>query len=150
MATEFKQEHGFDLFDLFFMTPKEVEKLLFREIRRTAPNLEKIKVILDSGLVNLNAKTNWGWTALRTAMYHNRLDIAQLLISYGADVNAKDNIGRTPLHSAAAENSLATAQYLISSGADLEARDNIGYTPLNWAVREDFQEMQELLISYKK
>jgi len=41
-----------------------------------------------------------GWTALQHAAYWGHKEIAELLISQGADVNAKDGGGDTPLDEA--------------------------------------------------
>ena len=145
---QFEEGHKFDLLDLFTISPNEVKELFFKELNKRNPDIGNIQVFLDSGLVGVHTKGQWGRTPLYWAARNNHLELAKVLISSGAEVNAEDDGGWTPLYSAAAENSLATAQYLISSGADLEAKDNDGYTPLHRAVRNGHQEMQELLISH--
>lgn len=99
-------------------------------------------------------------TALHTAAFFCRPDIARLLIERGADLEATDGSGLTPLHWVtcaevahglidaganvnARSNSLLTplstaievgvAEVLLDHGADLEAVDNCGNTPLHFA-----------------
>ena len=130
---QFEEGHKFDILDLFTITPTEVKELFFRELNKRNPDLENIQTILDSGLVDLNAKGYNGWTPLHYAARWNHLEIAKLLISSGADLEAKDNGGITPLHLAAWEKSLEVAKLLISSGADVNAEDKLGNTILNVA-----------------
>ena len=46
----------------------------------------------------MNVKDNQGLTPLHIAVANSHKDIAELLISKGADVNAKDKESYTPLH----------------------------------------------------
>ena len=142
---QFEEGHKFDILDLFMISPSEVEELFFKELNKETIDLENIQVFLDSGLVDVHTKGKYGYTPLHRAAMGNHLELAQLLISSGAELEAKDEYGRTPLDWAAWENSLELAQFLISSGADLNAKDNDGRTPLDWARN---QKMKELLISH--
>ena len=93
----FEEGHKFDLLDLFTISPSEVKELFFRELDKRNPDLENIQVFLDSGLVDVHTKDYRGWTPLHLAARNNRLELAQLLISSGAEVNVKDDRGWTPL-----------------------------------------------------
>ncbi|EAY21354.1 ankyrin repeat protein, putative [Trichomonas vaginalis G3] len=57
---------------------------------------------------------------LRAAVIHNHIDVAQLLLSSGADINYVDRYGYTPLYYAVRLNHTAMAQYLILRGAEIE------------------------------
>ena len=75
-------------------------------------------------------------------------EMAEFLISLGADVNSKDNDGDTPLHwSASSSNKpLDLIKFLIDSGADVNAKDNGGWSPLYYAVRTHNIAIAKLLI----
>ena len=45
----------------------------------------------------MNAKKDFGWTPLHYAAMKHDKEIAELLISKGADVNAKTKRGETPI-----------------------------------------------------
>ena len=58
-------------------------------------NIEAVKQHLAAG-TEVNAKAS-GWTPLAVAAHRGHKEVAELLITKGADVNAKDNNGGTPL-----------------------------------------------------
>jgi ankyrin repeat protein len=115
------------------MSSTEVENLFFEEIKSRTPHIEKIEVMLESGLVDLEAKNKRGKTPLHWASYNDSIAIAKLLLERGADVGAKDEYGQTPLHYASANNYIELAKLLIDAGADVEATDKWERTPLNVA-----------------
>ncbi len=138
----------FQIGDLNFMSPEEIQELFMRECGKETPDINLIRVILDNGLVDVNVKGNYDNSALHWAAYKNIIALANLLISAGADVNAKNNIGMSPLHYAVRENKLEIAKLLISAGADVNAETDNGNTPLYWAFCWDNKEMQDLLIEH--
>jgi ankyrin repeat protein len=72
---------------------------------------------------------------LHTAADKGHVQIAGLILDYGADVNARSAEGAvTPLHLAAANGHLAMIEFLVAQGADLSATDGeFGGTPRGWA-----------------
>eukprot|EP00045_Choanoeca_perplexa_P010485 m.106183 g.106183 ORF g.106183 m.106183 type:complete len:125 (+) comp15296_c2_seq37:700-1074(+) len=70
-------------------------------------------------------------TALYTACITGFDDIAEMLISQGANVNVPTVTGLTPLHFA----SLDVAKHLIRAGANVNAVSKGGRTPLSQAIR---------------
>jgi ankyrin repeat protein len=59
------------------------------------------------------------WTALHEAARGGHVEVADLLLEYGADVNAKNRYGGTPLFEAEIYHGLGSAivQYLVAQGA---------------------------------
>ena len=86
-----------------------------------------------------------GDTALHIAAAAYQRDIAEALISRGADVRARNRRGAEPLHYAADGNPAAAhwdpdaqreiVTYLVENGADPNAFDKSGVAPLHRAVR---------------
>ena len=94
-------------------------------------NIEAVKQHLDAG-TDVDKKNDMGATPLT---YANTKEIAELLISKGADVNAMATDGRTPLHSAAIMGRKEIAELLIAKGADVNAKGGAaGLTPLDVAI----------------
>jgi ankyrin repeat protein len=138
---EFSEEWDSDefLFDLYAMSKDEANDLFMKEIRSNTPNLEKIEVMIKSGLVDLKAKNEDGATPLHLASRDNSIAIAKLLIDRGADVDAKGNGGWTPLHLATANNHTEIAKLLIELGADVNAKDKYGWAPLDSAQSDEMR-----------
>jgi ankyrin repeat protein len=82
-----------------------------------------------------------GDTALHIAAAAYHRQIAEILVTHGADVRARNRLGATPLHYAADTNhwdpdaQADTIAYLLSAGADPNAKNRLGVTPLHRAVR---------------
>jgi uncharacterized protein len=108
-----------------------------------------VKVLLEKGANPNIASTNQFKVApIHSACAISNLDIAALLITYGANVNAKQQQGVTPLHSAAHHGHFELSKLLIDSGADPNAKLDNGQTPLAMAMENGFQETAELLIQH--
>lgn len=100
-----------------------------------------VEVLIKHG-ADVNAKSNYGFTALMEAAGRGHTEIVDALIKSGADVNAKDNDGWTALMEAA---NAKVAELLIKHGADVNAKENDGETALMWAYNA---EVAEVLIKH--
>ena len=69
-------------------------------------------------------------TPLHCAVTEGHADLAQLLISKGADVNVADERGMTALHWAAHYGRQDLLEMLCAGHADVEARDSDGKSPI--------------------
>ena len=74
----------------------------------------------------------WSMTPLFFAANEGHVQVAEFLISAGADVNAKNMFDRTPLYRAAYWGKKEIAEILIAKGADVNTQQRDG-TPLDWA-----------------
>ena len=102
----------------------------FWEAARTG-NIEAVKQHIAAG-ADVNAKVKFGWAPLHIATMYGHKEIAELLISSGADLNAKcNNDGWIPLQYAAQKGQKEIAELLISKGADVNAKNKNGHTPLD-------------------
>lgn len=63
------------------------------------------------------------------AVHHGFVDIAELLLKYGAMASVPGCHNITPLHEAVLNNRLDIVKLLVMYGADAEARDVSGKTP---------------------
>ena len=95
-----------------------------------------VRSLLQEG-ADPNAAQGDGLSALHLAAQDGRLDIAELLLSAGAEVDAKTKIGDyTPLHVAAGAARLSVVQALLAAGANPGAvTTTTGVTPLHLAAK---------------
>ena len=116
-------------------------------------NIGAVKKHLDAGVdVNTRKHDINGKAPLHTASRWGHTEIANLLITAGADVNAESNSGSVPLGIAAYAGYKQIVALLISNGANVNIKDKSGSTPLHYALRMYEPSMQhkqiiELLIA---
>ncbi|MDR1925635.1 MAG: ankyrin repeat domain-containing protein [Planctomycetaceae bacterium] len=99
-------------------------------------NIRKVKLLVENGF-DVNAYME-GETPLCLAIKHYDEDIANYLISKGADVNADCADGWTPLHIAAENGHVDILNTLISHGANINAQKDDNRTPLHCAASKEF------------
>ena len=73
--------------------------------------------------------TSWGGEGLVYCASTGRLEIAIMLVSYGADVNYIDNSGICPLINAVLANDEKMVGFLVRSGAQVNKFDRDGLSP---------------------
>lgn len=93
--------------------------------------LSEVREILNVDADSVNARDNDGYTPLHRACYNNFMDMARLLLQYGANPNARTELGWTPLHSACKWNNADCAQLLLQFGSDVNAESDGQQTPLH-------------------
>lgn len=101
----------------------------------TDNDIEKLKEILLINKSNKNSiidcKDPDGNTALIKACENNNHDVAELLISQGADVNLQNKDGNSALYFAATYGRFGTMSLLLENGADVNIKNIKGQTPIN-------------------
>ncbi len=95
-----------------------------------AGDLEQIHWLIDQGLDINESTPQWGQTPIFHAVSVARSDIAELLISEGADVNAVDDLGGTPIFYAALMGLVDIVELFINAGADVNSVNAAGITPI--------------------
>ena len=79
--------------------------------------MECMRILLDVGKANVNAKNNKSDTPLHSAALGGRIEAATLLIERGAEINPINNDNRTPLDNAHMFNDTAMITFLKTKGA---------------------------------
>ena len=93
---------------------------------------------VNAGGANVTA-TSSGDTPLQYAVFSDRKDVIQLLLSKGAAIST--------LHLAAYVGDIEKAETLVNDGVDISALDDHGYAPLHYAARNSQKRTVELLLA---
>lgn len=117
---------------LFIEIPETLQKEILWAVNEGKYDLVKSILIRDRSCKD--AKDEDGYTPLHRACYNNHVDIAKLLIQYGADVNARTNDQWTPLHSASKWSNAECVALLLQYGADVNAVSEGHQNPLHIAA----------------
>ncbi|XP_070546715.1 serine/threonine-protein phosphatase 6 regulatory ankyrin repeat subunit B-like isoform X2 [Ptychodera flava] len=111
-------------------------------------DVQRIRSLLAEGY-DINGR-GYDWadnaTALHVASFDNNEDIAEVLISHGADVNAKNEMDWTPLHFASNE---VIVGLLLKSEAAVDVQTKSGDTPLHLAAGRQNDHVVKLLLENK-
>ncbi|KAL3136471.1 hypothetical protein ABBQ38_005724 [Trebouxia sp. C0009 RCD-2024] len=104
----------------------ETEMALFYAANHERPySNAAVELILSHGM-DINARDPWGDTCLLRAAHICQADVAEVLLSHGADPNiAPEHGGRyTALHHAACQEDAKLCKLLLAHGADTAAEDS--------------------------
>jgi ankyrin repeat protein len=107
----------------------------------------EVQSLLTQG-ANPDADRQVGYSALSYAVLHGKLDVAKLLIDFGADINKRNNDGSTPLMMAGflRGNPRQISEFLLNRGADIDAVNKDGCTALMIAIHNYHFPKAELLV----
>lgn len=126
----------------------------------TAVCKERLKVV--EALLRAGAdpdEKSLGSPPLYEAIIQENIDIARLLLSYGANVNARNTAIRTqgeasnkwtPLHYAVYQENKEMVRLLIDYNADINIKDRWGKKPIYYARKNRNIEIEELLSEGRK
>lgn len=96
----------------------------------------------------VNQLDEYGFTPLIEAAIADNLQIAKMLVDYGADVDLQDMTGGTALHWAAENNNLSLAQLLLEKGANPNAYTFAGQPVLVMPLLRQQQLLKNILLKY--
>ena len=126
-------------------SPPEAELAWLLDNSVQAGNIQVVKHNIAIG-ADVNSKDESGSTPLHSAADFGHKEVAELLITKGADVNAKSSdVGWTPLLGAAGKGHKEIVELLIAKGADVNAKNKSGDTPLDLAISRKQTETADLL-----
>src|SRR4051794_10416442 len=116
---------------------ESTQRELFAAIKAGDARLVSALVGADGALVD--ARDEAGQSAILTAIYYGRREIADLLIGHGASLT---------LFEASASGVLDRVTHHLASGADVNAFSSDGWTALHLASFFGHQPVAELLLSH--
>ncbi|XP_065841159.1 serine/threonine-protein kinase TNNI3K-like isoform X2 [Oscarella lobularis] len=117
----------------------------FGEALAYASHLEIIKRLIELGM-DVNHKSNWrGNTSLLWACWDNQVEIAEYLLSVGADIEAV-NDGRTPFLQAIYFGHERVMNLLIVNGSNIYAKDNENRGAIEIADSENRLTLKEKVV----
>jgi len=111
-----------------------------------ADDIVKAKTLISEG-VNVNARNIRGRTPLLMTAIGGNVEMAEVLISGGADINVKGE-SRTPLDWAILRGDKDFAELLITKGANINIKGSHGQTPLHIAAGRGNEDAVALLIAH--
>ena len=144
----------------FFAAVRSNNMKRTRSLLQSNPSLVKARILGDATLLNgqvwrnkskvdVDTGEKRNTPALHHAVFHANLDMAKLLLEYGADVHAlgyENNHEMTPcIVLAAWEGGIEVLRLLLENGADPNAKSSSGGTPLSTALRHNKIDRVELL-----
>lgn len=94
-----------------------------------------IKVLIENKRTDLEALQCDGFTPLATALKHQYIAAATLLVDAGADIHTKKHFQEwQPIHDSARYNRLESLKYLAQAGANIKSKTSAGLNSLHLAA----------------
>lgn len=121
----------------------DIKGTLSLAVRNT--DREMIFMLLDEGAC-IDGHASIDTTPLMTAIDHELIEMAELLLEKGVDINRTTEWGAA-IHVAAMHNRVSMAEFLMSRGANIESKDPYGHTPLMIAAQYGCLDAVRFLIS---
>jgi ankyrin repeat protein len=90
----------------------------------------------------------YGWTPLMWASLAGKIEIAKLLVQYGANVNACDKYNESCIHLAIRNLHTSMVEFLIESGAEPNRKGDEQDSPFLCAVNKGDYNTCKLLLQY--
>ncbi|XP_059975390.1 ankyrin repeat domain-containing protein 29 isoform X2 [Mesoplodon densirostris] len=110
-------------------------------------NLALLRLLLNSGRVDVDCRDSHGTTLLMVASYAGHIGCVRELILQGADINLQRESGTTALFFAAQQGHNDVVRFLFEFGASTEFRTKDGATALFLAAQGGYLDVIRLLLS---
>ena len=111
------------------------------------------RLLLERG-VDVNARKKNSFTSLHEAAFKGKVEVAQVLLDYGANAMLETKGGETALHIVSRgkfdfqEQGASTARLLLEHGVDVNARRKDSWTSLHWAAFKGKVEVARVLLDH--
>ncbi len=106
---------------------------------------ELVEYLIKNGL-DIEAKSDGGWTPLHSQAYGGFKDGVELLLEHGANIEAKHAYGMTPLINSIRWNRTEVAKLLVEKGANVDAANTLGRTPLIISATKGYHELAKIFL----
>ncbi|XP_046942839.1 ankyrin repeat domain-containing protein 29 [Lynx rufus] len=111
-------------------------------------NLALLRLLLNSGRVDVDCRDSHGTTLLMVASYAGHIDCVRELVLQGADINLQRESGTTALFFAAQQGHNDVVRFLFGFGASTECRTKDGGTALLAASQYGHMQVVETLLKH--
>lgn len=111
-------------------------------------DLNKVKEMIEENSVDVNV-LRFGSSALLEAATGGHSDVAEYLLSKGADVNQKSSLGTPLVRAAVNKNEEMARLFLKQDQIDINGTDEKGKSALEWALILDAPTIAHLLLTHK-
>ncbi|XP_054550111.1 ankyrin repeat domain-containing protein 29 isoform X3 [Talpa occidentalis] len=111
-------------------------------------NLALLRLLLNSGRVDVDCRDSNGTTLLMVASYAGHIDCVRELVLQGADINLQRESGTTALFFAAQQGHNDVVRFLFEFGASTEFRTKDGGTALLAASQYGHMRVVETLLKH--
>ena len=112
------------------------------------------RLLLERGVdVNAQEKED-GWTSLHEAAYYGRVEVARVLLDYGANAKLETKECETALHIVSygeydsEEQGVGMARLLLEHSVDVDARNEDSWTSLHFAAFQGRTEVARVLLEH--
>ncbi len=120
----------------------------FTELHKASYNgdLDEVSEIFEKSQ-DIHAKTlSLKFTPFHTSIIKGHVEVADFLLSNGANIDEGSNFDQTPLHWASFVGDIEVVEFLIEKGASLEKLSQQGWTALHYAALMGHLDVVKLLI----
>ncbi|XP_053768439.1 ankyrin repeat domain-containing protein 29 isoform X1 [Desmodus rotundus] len=111
-------------------------------------NLALLRLLLNSGRVDVDCRDSYGTTLLMVASYAGHIDCVRELVLQGADINLQRESGTTALFFAAQQGHNDVVRFLFEFGASTEFRTKDGGTALLAASQYGHKQVVDTLLKH--